>query len=197
VLEVIALLFGLLIGTAHADFCFPQTCTFTPTGSPTATFTVSGTSTPTPTPSGSRTATPTANPTKFSVAGQVTAYAGVAAAAHGLPVLLAAGYEVASSGAGAQSTNIVSFTVATTGLYRVFVQGSTTTVDTITAVVIWTDSVNVTTQTKTVIAAVPLTNGAADGFAYVNAVTLDPIIARITISSQATSKFSATIERLR
>lgn len=194
---MIALLLSLLLGTARADFCFPTTCT--PTHTPASSATATATTTDTRTNSGTFTATPTANPTKFSVSGQVTAYAGEAAAGHGVGALLASAQDIASAGGGAQSTTIVTFTVAAGGLYEVSGSVSVTTGDTVTIQVTYTDAVNTTAQTVNVVDAIVIAANATRDFRYCARVKAPPgstVLAKFSVSSQTTTKASGVIRRL-
>jgi hypothetical protein len=143
------------------------------------------------------TATPTANPTQFSVSGQITAYSAAAAAGHGVGAIVASGQDVASTGGGAQTTVISSFTPAASGLYEVTGTISCTTGDTVTVTVTWTDAVNTTAQTRTVLAAVAVgANGSAEFEATCRANTATNPSVQITVSSQASTKGSAIWRRL-
>lgn len=109
---------------------------------------------------------------------------------------VAGGTDVASSGAGAQSTSIVSHTPVSSGQFRVSIVFSCTTADTVSATVSYTDAVNTTAQTLTPISSVSCgTNGTTSASVYVRANTSTAIAAKITLSSQSTTKASGTIER--
>jgi YD repeat-containing protein len=195
VFQVIALLLGLLLGTARADFCFPTTCTPTAT----ATVTTAGSATFTRTATATATNTPTTAPTKFSVSGQVTAYAGEAAAGHGVGAVVASAQDVASAGGGVQDTTIVSFTVATGGLYEVVGSVSVTTTDTVTVAVTYTDAVNLTSQTVNIVDAILIAANATRPFSYTARAKAPPgstVTAKYTLSTQTSTKASGTIRRL-
>jgi hypothetical protein len=100
------------------------------------------------------------------------------------------GQSVASSGAGAQNTTIATYTATSSGLYLVFLSFSCTTADTVSAQVTYTDAVNTTAQTTTVLSSVACgTNGTANATPLqIRANTSTPILGKITLSSQATTK---------
>ena len=73
---------------------------------------------------------------------------------------------------------------------------SATTADTVTATVTWTDPVNSTGQPRTVINAAGIgTNAQTNGVVFMRA-SAAAISAQLTVSSQATTKCSAWIQRM-
>ncbi len=129
--------------------------------------------------------------------GLITKYNNETTAATGVPYSLGVGQDQPSNGLGTQSTTIVSFSPAATGLYRVSTVCSTTTGDTVTTAVSFTDAVNTTATTLNPINAVNLGgNGTSSGIVFIRANTSTPIVAKITVSNANTTKCSAVIERM-
>jgi hypothetical protein len=105
------------------------------------------------------------------------------------------GQDVASSGLGAQNTTIATFTPAA-GQYLVDANCSATTADNpVTVVATYTDAVNTTAQTVTLINAVSVgTNGVTSGHASIRTNT-SAVTVKITASGQATTKCGAAVSR--
>lgn len=114
---MIALLLAVA-GLARADYCFPNTCTPTATATQTNTFVSTQTFTKTATPTNTQTNTPTTAPTLFSVGGQITSVAGMAAAGIGGGFVVASGTVTAATTAVA-SVCAVATAVVVAGSYRV------------------------------------------------------------------------------
>ena len=109
------------------------------------------------------------------------------------------GYQVASSGAGVQTTTVATFTPSVAGLYRVMVDGACTTADTVSAVLTYKNALNTTAQTMTALnnSACPA-NGTFSSAPYqIDAATSQAILVQLTLSSYATTKLNATITRLK
>ena len=133
----------------------------------------------------------------------VTSYNSETTAGVGIPYIEAVGLDVASSGAGAQSTTIATYTppAASGGVYRVAAVASCSVNDaSITVVVTFTDAVDAQAVTRTLISAYSCTaNGDADntsGEVLIRANNSSAILLKITASGQATTKVSGQIERL-
>ncbi len=115
----------------------------------------------------------------------------------------AVGQDVASSGAGAQSTTIATVASPASGLYRVcIVMSAHTNSDTVSAQVTYTDAIDNTATTLTPISSIALTHdsatlGTTSGCTQlIRASAATAIVAKISTSSQSTTKASASIERL-
>ena len=107
------------------------------------------------------------------------------------------GQDVASAGSGAQNTTILSYTPPASGLYIVSVSTSCTTTDTVTTVLTYTDAINTTAQTVTLLAAVLLGANASTSASYLcRANTSTVILVKFTISAQTTTKASAVVTRV-
>jgi hypothetical protein len=132
------------------------------------------------------------------VTGTIAEYKGETTDGTGVAYIEKKGTDVASSGAGAQSTTIATYSPGTSGLYRVQVLIDCTTADTVTATVTYSDAVNTTAQTETPISAASCgTNGVVHGAdLLIRAASGTAIIATLTLSSHNTTKAHATIERL-
>lgn len=113
-------------------------------------------------------------------------------------VTVALGQDVASSGAGAQNTNVYSFTPEVGGLYIVQAVASVTTADNpVTVTATYTDAVNSTAQTNSLLNAVSIAgNGTASGSALIRVKSATAVSVQITASSQATTKASASLLRV-
>jgi hypothetical protein len=112
----------------------------------------------------------------------------------------AVGGDVASSGAGAQSTTIATAAAsgAAVALYRASIVFSCPTADTVSAQVVFKDAINATTQTLTPISSASCgTNGTTSATtALLRVDAFSTVVAKISLSSQATTTASAVIERL-
>lgn len=107
------------------------------------------------------------------------------------------GQDVASAGGGAQNTTILSYTPPASGLYIVSIAVSCTTTDTVTVALTYTDAINTTAQTVSLLAAVILGANAATSASYLTrANTSTAILVKYTISAQTTTKASAVITRV-
>lgn len=128
--------------------------------------------------------------------GKITSYNAETTAGNGVPVIIASGQDVASSGAGAQNTAVASVTPTATGQFFVGVMVSTTSDDTVTVTVTWTDPTNNAAQTRTVISAVAVgANAQTNGSVFFRGKAGSPISVQITVSSQTATKASASIQR--
>lgn len=130
--------------------------------------------------------------------GKLKLYNSETMAGIGVLYTLAVAQDVASAGGGGQATSIVTLGATLGGLYRVDVTASSTTADAaVTVGVGWTDGVNSTAVVKSALNAVALAgNDAAFGSVILRSQMTTGIAVTCTLSSQATTKFSATITRL-
>lgn len=133
--------------------------------------------------------------------GVVSKYNNESTVGVGQPYIVAAGQDVASSGAGAQTTAVATKASPTSGLYRVdMVISAHTNTDTVSMQVTYTDAVESFATTLTPISSVALTHDANSGTTsasvFIRASAATSIVCQISLSSQATTKASAVITRL-
>lgn len=137
--------------------------------------------------------------TKYAVDtnGVTTKYNNESTTAVGQPYIVKSGIDVASSGAGAQTTDVADFTPAASGVYRLTAVVSVTTGDTVTVEGTYTDAVNTTATAAPIMTTVTI--GGNDTYSYsilIRANTSTHIKIRLTLSSHNTTKVSGVIERL-
>lgn len=117
-------------------------------------------------------------------------------AAQNVFAVVSTGVDVASTGAGAQSTLITSYQPTASGFFRIQGTVSVTTTDTVTVNISSTDAINNTAQSFNILSASVVATNGTKGFTGTFRVnTATAITVTITVSSQATTKFSAYIER--
>ncbi len=135
--------------------------------------------------------------TVSSSSGRVSKYNNESTAGQGHGYIVAVGQDVASSGAGVQSTTVTSFTPTVSGLYECMFNVSTTIADTISLQLTFTDGVNSTAQTVPIMSSQAVgANGFNSGPGFLIRAGTSPITFTLTLSSQATTKASAIIRRL-
>jgi len=128
------------------------------------------------------------------MSGTIAKYNNENTASVGIAYIDGYGQDVAWSGS---ATTIASFTPAISGLYRISIVVSTTTGDTVTVQITYTDAVNNTAQTLSPISAAVLgANSTTSSSTLIRANTINTIVVKISSATQTSTKASAIIERM-
>lgn len=133
-----------------------------------------------------------------SLSGKMLDYNGEVTDGSGIPYITKKGQDVASNGAGAQSTTIATYSPAASGLFEAQILIDCSTADTVTATITYTDATNTTAITETPISSASCaTNGVVrSNSLLIRANTSTAIVETLTLSSHNTTKAHGIIKRV-